>query len=237
MRPVCLLTGAGGLFGQAFVARCAAEYRIVAVHGRTPVNRASQNQTFVDPLNPGGRLALNDDPVHTIRADLSRADEIERVVDETLNEFGQVDLLINAAARRHWAPLLAPGAIASASEVFDVNLLAPLRMSVEVARRCWLADPAGNLAANRSVVQLSSTAGLYVYPDLGQALYGTSKAGLNHLTYHLASEFWDLGVRVNALAPDTFPGRVATQDVIDGVLDLARSDVTGRIVDLTADGG
>ena len=52
-----------------------------------------------------------------------------------------------------------------------------------------------------------------MYPDLGQALYASSKAALNHLTYHLASELWDIGVRVNAVAPDTFPGRVSIDDI------------------------
>ncbi len=51
---------------------------------------------------------------------------------------------------------------------------------------------------------MSSTAGLYVYHGLNQAAYGTSKAALNFLTIHLASEFRLLNVRVNATAPNTF---------------------------------
>jgi NAD(P)-dependent dehydrogenase (short-subunit alcohol dehydrogenase family) len=71
-----------------------------------------------------------------------------------------------------------------------------------------------------------------MYPDLGQSLYGTSKAALNHLTYHLANEFWDLGVRVNSIAPDTFPGRIPTEEVLEAILVLDTSNQTGQVVRL-----
>lgn len=58
------------------------------------------------------------------------------------------------------------------------------------------------MRSNRNVVNLSSTAGLFVYPDLGQSVYAASKAALNHLTYHLASDF--CGFCVGALPPPLF---------------------------------
>jgi NAD(P)-dependent dehydrogenase (short-subunit alcohol dehydrogenase family) len=152
------------------------------------------------------------------------------VIDHLSAVVGPVDLLINAAGVRAWSALLAPGALDSAETVLAVNLLAPLRLAVGLASAMWRSQPDQNLRANRNIVNLSSSAGLFVYPDAGQALYGSSKSALNQLTYHLASEFWDIGVRVNAVAPDSFPGRVATGRVLEAIVALDQSACTGKIV-------
>jgi NAD(P)-dependent dehydrogenase (short-subunit alcohol dehydrogenase family) len=87
-----------------------------------------------------------------------------------------------------------------------------------------------NLARNRNVINISSTAGVYVYPDLGQSVYAATKAALNQLSYHLAAEFWDIGVRVNAIAPDSFPSRVQTGVVLDAIRRTDQGDRTGKVV-------
>jgi NAD(P)-dependent dehydrogenase (short-subunit alcohol dehydrogenase family) len=227
---VCLLTGASGPLGTAFIERFGAAYEIVAVHGRRPVYAPTQNQEFVDPLAPGTRVAMTARRVHAVRADLATSAGIEAVVTETVEAFGCVDLLVNAAAVRRFAPLRT----ADADGVFDVNVLAPLRLTLSLASSCWGSDLDENVRRRRNVVNISSTAGLYVYPDSGQGLYATSKAALNHLTYHLASELWDFGIRVNALAPDTFPGRVPTERVVDAIVALDDSDATGQVLPLEA---
>jgi NAD(P)-dependent dehydrogenase (short-subunit alcohol dehydrogenase family) len=232
MKRTCLLTGASGLLGTAFIERCAERYRIIAVHNSNPVRFASQDQRFVDPLEPRRKIPANAHAVHAIRADLSRPDEIERVVDEVTARFGQVDLLINGAAVRGWTPLLAPHALDGLDLTVSVNLTAPLRLTVGLARRLWAADPKSNVRENRNVINLSSSAGLFVYPDLGQSVYAATKAALNHVTYHLASELWHIGIRVNAIAPDTFPGRVATESVLDEIIALDGSDRTGQLAPL-----
>jgi NAD(P)-dependent dehydrogenase (short-subunit alcohol dehydrogenase family) len=204
MKRVCLLTGASGLLGTAFIERYADCYAIAAIHHRSPVRFATQDQEFVDPLCVSSELAINNHAVYGIRANLREAEDLNRAIAEVKEHFGQVDLLVNGAAVRYWSGMLEPGGIERAAELLDVNVVAPLRLAVAVARTFWMSDPEENVRRNRNVVNISSTAGLFVYPDLGQALYATSKAALNHLTYHLASELWDFGIRVNAIAPDTF---------------------------------
>jgi NAD(P)-dependent dehydrogenase (short-subunit alcohol dehydrogenase family) len=233
MKRVCLLTGASGLLGTAFIERFAEQYQIVAVHHRHPIHFATQDQSFVDPLFPSRDIGANRHAVYALRADITNAREIDGLIDEVIERFGQVDLLINGAAIRAWSPLLFPSGIECAEELFRLNLHAPLCLCVGLAQKVWRANPESNLSYNRNIINVSSTAGLLVYPDLGQALYGSSKAALNHLTYHLASEFWDIGVRVNAIAPDTFPGRVSTNVVLDAIAALDASDETGQIQPLT----
>jgi NAD(P)-dependent dehydrogenase (short-subunit alcohol dehydrogenase family) len=230
VKRVCLLTGASGLLGSAFIQRYADRYQIVAVHNREPLSFPTQEQQFVDPLDPSRPLSANGRSVYSIRADISIAAEIDRLVFEVITRFGGVDLLVNGAAVRAWRHLLSAGSLQDDEEVFRVNLLAPLRVSVTLANTFFRLDPTANLALNRNIVNISSTAGLLVYPDLGQALYAASKAALNHLTYHLASEFWDIGIRVNAVAPDTFPGRSSLDEVLAIITGLDEAHETGRVV-------
>lgn len=234
---VCLLTGASGHLGTAFIQAFAGRYEIAAVHHGRAVHFATQDQTFVDPLEPSREVEANLHAVHAIRADLSDPAGVESTVAEALDQFGRVDLLVNAAAVRTWSHVLAYDALETADEIFRVNVLAPLRLCTALAHASWRSDFDANLRANRNVVNVSSTAGLFVYPDLGQALYSTSKAALNQLTHHLASDFWDIGIRVNAVAPDTFPGRVPTDDVLEAILALDASEQTGQVVPVSAGDG
>lgn len=228
-----MLTGATGQLGSAFIERYASRYQIIALHHRNEVAFATQANAFVDPLEPSRRIDANDHAVYAIRTDLADATVVPGLIAQIRERVERVDLLINAAAVRQWCPLLAGPGMDSVERLFAINVLAPLRLSVALADAFWRADPNSNADANRSIVNISSTAGLFVYPDLGQAWYATSKAALNHLTYHMAAEFWDLGIRVNAVAPNTFPGRTDLADVLDAIVDFDANTQTGTILQLT----
>jgi NAD(P)-dependent dehydrogenase (short-subunit alcohol dehydrogenase family) len=139
-------------------------------------------------------------------------------------------VIINAAAYRSFGSLLAAGGAETAQYSMEVNVVAPLRLSIACAQRFWVGRTSENLRENRNIVNISSTAGRYVYPDSGQAVYAASKAALDHLNYHLASELWNIGVRVNAVAPNTFPALVDTPRVLDAIVALDRGDQTGEII-------
>lgn len=232
VKRVCLLTGASGVLGTAFIERYADRYQIVAVHHRNAVQFATQEQTFVDPLLPSRAVEANALAVLAFRADLSKPGDIDQLIALVLAQVGGIDLLINAAAVRSWSPLLANGGQDESELVFRVNVLAPLRLSLGLAQAFWRVDPDANMQFNRNIVNVSSIAGQFVYPDLGQALYASSKAALNHLTYHMASEFWDIGVRVNAVAPNTFPGLVPTCEVLEAIVALDAGLQTGELLSL-----
>lgn len=233
MTRVCLLTGASGRLGAAFAERYADRYQIVAVHGRRPLYCATQNQVFVDPLDPTRAISEETTRVYGIRADISRPSAPGHVVREALSQFGQVDLLVNAAAARHVAPLLDPASEEQAAQLFAVNVIAPARFTLSLTREFWARDPDANLERSRNVVNVSCASGLFVQPDAGEALYGTSKAALHHLTYHLASELWDVGIRVNAVVPDAFPTEVPAEDVLEAIVALDDSEQTGQLVRVT----
>jgi NAD(P)-dependent dehydrogenase (short-subunit alcohol dehydrogenase family) len=230
MKRVCLLTGASGLFGRAFIKRYASEFEVVGVYHRNEPDFATQNQTVFDPLDPARPHDANEHAVFAIRADLATDEGADRVCAELIEHYPRIDLVINAAVHRRWASLVSSDGLSDAETAMRVNVLAPIRLAAGIARLFWRAHVDENLGMNRNIINISSTAGCYVYPDLGQAVYAATKAALNHATYHMASEFWDLGVRVNAVAPDTFPGRVRTEQVLDAVMALDRGGDTGRVV-------
>src|SRR5215467_5183669 len=208
-KRVCLLTGANGRLGTAFCKAYSSRYDIIAVYHSQPPLAATQDQTFVDPLEPARELPENAHPVFAIQADLAHDRELDRIVELALAHSGRIDLLVNLAAWSVWAPLLDSDRILeSMQQQFRINSIVPVRLASIVARMFWRNRMKENIASNRNVVNLSSIGGIYVYTDTGQSVYSATKAALNHLTYHMANEFWSIGVRVNAVAPNAFPSLV-----------------------------
>jgi NAD(P)-dependent dehydrogenase (short-subunit alcohol dehydrogenase family) len=236
-KRVCLLTGASGRLGTAFCRGYHARYDIAAVYCDNPLQVPTQSQRFVDPLRPGEPVHANEDPVFAIRADLLDDDGLERVVDQALARFGGIDLLVNAAAISVWAPIVGSDAmLGNLADMLELNAVVPVKLAAAVAARCWRDSPEENRAANRNVVNVSSAAGIYVYPGTGQSGYAASKAALNMVSCHLADEFARFKVRANVVAPNSFPALVSTESVADAIARLDAGDLTGKILVLDNDG-
>jgi len=232
VKRVCLLTGASGALGTAFCRAHADRYDIVAVYRTRPPAVESQLQRAVDPLEPGDQPE-NSHPVFAVQADLTRDPDLARVVEVTLARFDRIDVVIHAAVQRTFASILSSDAlIASAEDQFRLNAVVPLKLAAIVARQFWLRDDRGNRAWNRSWINVSSAAAAQVYGGRGQSVYAASKAAMNTLTRHLADEFRAIGVRVNAIAPNGFPGIVSTESVLDGLRELDDGSMTGKILSI-----
>jgi 2-deoxy-D-gluconate 3-dehydrogenase len=109
-----------------------------------------------------------------------------------LQDSGGIDLLVNNAGIN--IPRRAVDVtVEDWDAVMDANLKGSFFLTTAVARR-WLADGRGG-----SVVNVASQAGIVAIEE--RAAYGTSKAGLIHLTKLLALEWARDGIRVNAVAP------------------------------------
>jgi NAD(P)-dependent dehydrogenase (short-subunit alcohol dehydrogenase family) len=127
---------------------------------------------------------------HICRADVTASDAPDQIVGQAVQEFGGIDVLVNAAG------VIATGTLeATTDETWDammsVNLRAPFRL---------MRAAAPHLAARKgAVVNVSSVNGLRSFP--GVLAYCVSKAGVDHLTRCAAIEMAPLGVRVNAVNP------------------------------------
>ena len=220
-RRLCLFTGISGTLGRDFAARYHDDYDIVGVYHRNRPAIASA------PIS----RRLPDGGIHAIRCDLAAVDAVEELATKVLDRFGSVDLVVNAAVSRRFAGTTDPRLLDNLDWDFFVNVTAAVRLVGAITRQSWRDTPAQNIARHRNVVHLSSTAGHVVYPRSGQGGYSATKAALDMLTVHAAEELAQIGVRVNAVAPDTFPGIVATESVSDAIVDFdRRRKRTGQIL-------
>jgi NAD(P)-dependent dehydrogenase (short-subunit alcohol dehydrogenase family) len=175
-----LVTGATSGIGRACALRFAASGARIAAVGR---NEDALTNLSKEVGEAGGKALL-------LQADLSRAEEAERVVDETIEHAGGIDVLINAAGH------IATGSIEDTSlEAWDKMLNINLRAAFYLTQKA-----APSLIERRgNVVNVSSVTGARAFPGL--LAYCVSKAGVDQLTRCAALELAAKGVRVNAVNP------------------------------------
>jgi NAD(P)-dependent dehydrogenase (short-subunit alcohol dehydrogenase family) len=126
-----------------------------------------------------------------IPGDLSRDEDLERLVAETLSEWGSVDFLINNAGWGKTAPVL-KGKVADWDQTFRVNLRAPMLLSQMVLPT--LIEKKGGAIIN--IASLSGRKG-----QANTAAYSASKYGLIGFTESLYEEIREYGIKVTAILP------------------------------------
>lgn len=179
---VALVTGASRGIGAATALRLAADGARVAVnHSRSP----EAAQQVVHRIRSAGGEA------EVLQADLSRAEEAERLVEETLRRFGRIDILVNNAG------VYEPAALADLdAEHFDRHFALNVRGPVLLSRAA-----AARMESGSVILNISS--GLGSVPAPGVSVYGASKAALESFTRSHAVELGPRGIRVNCVAPGT----------------------------------
>jgi len=118
-------------------------------------------------------------------------EDAARVVQETIDAFGSVDVLVNNAATNPYAGPMIDVDLPRWNKTLDVNLTAPLVWTQEAWQRSMK-------AGGGVVINISSVGGMSTNPILG--VYDVTKAALIHATKQLAAEMGP-GVRVNAICP------------------------------------
>lgn len=140
--------------------------------------------------------------------DVSKPDEVQAVIDQTVNRFGSVDILINNAGTS-WGAMPEDMPLDQWQKVIDVNLTGCF-LFAQAAGREMLKQERGVIINIASISGLTSSANGPFY-----AGYVASKAGLIGLTRELAASWGRKGIRVNAVAPGFFHSRLA-----DAVIDI-----------------
>lgn len=211
-----LLTGASRGIGHATVKRFSAEgWRVIscsrqAFDERCPWPGGEDNHIQVDLSDPKQTI----DAIENIRSKLTGG-KLHALVNNAgispkAEDGGRLNTLDTDL--RTWG------------QVFHVNFFA----SVVLAR--GLKDELA--AANGSVVNVTSIAGVRVHPFAGAA-YATSKAALAALTREMAHDFGPLGVRVNAIAPGEVETAIlspGTEKIVDQ-LPMRRLGQPGEVAD------
>ncbi len=127
-----------------------------------------------------------------IACHIGKEDQRKNLVDETVKQFGSIDILVNNAAIN---PVFGPVEDVDPAifdKIMDVNVKAPWALSNLVL-------PHMKANKNGSIVNIASVEALT--PGFGLGLYSTSKAALLMLTKNQAKEWGQHGIRANAICP------------------------------------
>lgn len=194
---VAIITGATSGIGKATALLFAQHGADLVLTGR----RTSLGEQAAEACRQLGVRAI------FVQADHSRLEDCQRVVDETLRQFGRVDILFNNAG------LVLSGTAESTSEadwqrLMDLNVTGVWRMS-------RLVLPHMRLAGTGVIVNNASDWGVV---GANNALaYATSKGAVVLMTKSMALDHAAEGIRVNAVCPgDTFVDRWVEQGYFEG---------------------
>jgi citronellol/citronellal dehydrogenase len=210
---VAIVTGASRGIGEALAIRYAMEGAKVVVSART-VNEGDHTlegsiNRVVDRINGAGGEALG------VRADLAIPEHREHLINETIQKFGRVDILVNNAAVTYFTPV-ASFAKKRYDLMMEVQVYAPFHLS-------QLVLPGMLERESGWILNISSHAALHPAKDAGGrggTVYGMCKAALERFTTGLASEVYGKGIAVNVISP----GLVATPGVVHHKLITAESE-------------
>jgi 3alpha(or 20beta)-hydroxysteroid dehydrogenase len=180
---VIVVTGAGRSLGAVITEACTAE-------GATVI---ATDITGVD----GGPVSHHD---------VTRSDEWQRIVDDTVARHGRFDGLVNNAAVILEARPFLEESPEEFGRLLDVNVMG-VWLGMQAAGRA-MRDTGGG-----AIVNISSTAGMVAHPRLSS--YGTSKWAVRGLTKYGARELGSIGVRVNSVHPGGMMGTTMFPGTLD----------------------
>lgn len=161
-----------------------------------------------------------------IKADISNRLDVHNMLAAALEDFGDVDILVNSAGIIHKADF-----IDLREDDFDrvlrVNLKGPFLAAQGIAR--YMIEKVGNGGSPGTIINMSSVQAIITMPD--QTAYAASKGGIEQLTKAMALSLAPHGIRVNAIGPGSIATEMLTAAVGDeGARDLLLSRTPlGRI--------
>jgi 3-oxoacyl-[acyl-carrier protein] reductase len=197
-----LVTGGARGIGRAVCIRLARDGARVAVNYER--NEAAARKTLELIEQEGGRAVA-------VRADVSREDEVDALVDQVRAELGPVDFLVNNAGIAEHLPH-AELTFARWKRLLEVNLDGPFLTT-------WAVKD--EMVARRfgRIVNVSSIAGLVMKKNMIH--YATSKAGLIAFTRSCSEALAPYNIRVNCVAPgliDTDITQAADQALVQQII-------------------
>jgi len=179
---VAIVTGGGSGIGRATCYRLLQDGAKVVVADRNQAG-AEETRELMEGANDNSAVSV---------VDVSKANQVQRMVDETVSRFGRLDILVNGAAILIRTPQLTEVDDFQWDLTMDTNLKGLFYC-------CKYAIPAMLAGGGGSIVNIASMSGVrgvaYSVP------YAVSKAGVIHLTKVAAGQYTHQGVRINCIAP------------------------------------
>lgn len=238
---VALVTGASRGIGRACALRLAKDGFTVVVNY---AHSAKEAEAVLAAIRENGGDGM------IYQADVSKPDDVKRMMRDVAKTYGQIDVLVNNAGivRDEYVLMLNPDTL---DACFDLNVKGYFYCAQQAVlkmfrRKCG------------AIINMSSVSGILALP--GQSVYGATKGAVNTMTATMAKELAPYGIRVNAVAPgfietemlDALPPekkeeylnaipmhRLGSVEDVAGVVSMLASDdaayITGQVI--TVDGG
>ncbi len=178
---VALITGAGRGLGKSCALALANAGADIAL-GLRDVSTALDLESEIEAM---GRRVIR------VQMDVSTVDEIRSAVEEVINKFGRIDILVNNVG-------VAPANPAEKVTEADYDLTMNLNVKAMFFTSQAVAEHMIKQDSGR-IINMSSQAGSIALDD--ESVYCMSKAAVNHMTKNLASEWAKYNIQVNAVAP------------------------------------
>ncbi|KAL0871097.1 hypothetical protein ABMA27_004901 [Loxostege sticticalis] len=178
---VVLVTGASSGIGAAIALKFSEEGANVAIVGRN--EKKLKNVT--ENIAKVGNKPL------VIVADMTKDNDVQKIVNDTLKQFGKIDVLVNNAGVGGDTDITDENAIKVYDNIISTNLRSVVYLTHLASK--YIIENKGN------VINISSVAGQSVWKN-GFA-YCTSKAALDHFSRAIALDLAPKGVRVNTISP------------------------------------
>jgi NAD(P)-dependent dehydrogenase (short-subunit alcohol dehydrogenase family) len=189
-RPIAIVTGGSRGIGRGIVERLAADGWGVVINY---FSRRDAADELAGQISAAGGDAL------VVQADIGNSADRLRLVNEALQHFGRIDLLVNNAG------ITSPGRkdLLEATEegwdqVFDTNLKGPFFLAQQVAR-AMTGLVAGGAIPGGTIINISSISAFAV--STNRADYCIAKSALQMLTWLLATRLADERIRVYEVCP------------------------------------
>jgi gluconate 5-dehydrogenase len=137
-----------------------------------------------------------------IAADCAKADDIERLANETLHRMGDVDILVNNAGATWGAPA-EDHPLEAWDKVMNLNVRGYFLLSKAIAKKSMIARRSGR------IINIASIAGLNGNPAFMKSIaYNTSKGAVINFTRALGAEWGAHNITVNAICPGFFHSKM-----------------------------
>jgi Dehydrogenases with different specificities (related to short-chain alcohol dehydrogenases) len=237
---VALVVGGSRGIGAAIARRFASLGSRVAIAYRT---RSDAAEMLMSEITAAGGQCI------AIAGDITQTEAAQKIVRDTVAQYGRIDILVNCAGVAPYRPLSAIDA-AFVSAIFDANVLGTVL--VTQAALPHLTSPGGRI--------INFASALAFRPIPTSSIYAASKAAIVTLTLAFAKELGSKGITVNAVAPGvietemtsaiiaergaaiiaaTSLGRIGQPEDIAGIVTFLASPEAGWITGRTilADGG